>query len=116
MKRFDLSGKVAIVTGGNGGIGEGLARGLLECSATVVIAGRNEAKNATAVAELGKIGPVSAVATDVVDEKQCRALIAETVRRHGGSISCSITPGSAVVASTPTRFRSNSGIRSSTPI
>ena len=69
MKRFDLSGKVAIVTGGNGGIGEGLARGLLECSATVVIAGRNEAKNATAVAELGKIGPVSAVVTDVVDEK-----------------------------------------------
>ena len=84
MKRFDLRGKVAIVTGGNGGIGEGLARGLLECGATVVIAGRNETKNAIAVAELGKIGPVSAVATDVADEKQCQALIAETVRRHGG--------------------------------
>ena len=48
MKRFDLSGKVAIVTGGNGGIGKGIARGLLECGATVVIAGRNEAKNKTA--------------------------------------------------------------------
>ena len=63
MKRFDLSGNVAIVTGGNGGIGEGLARGLLECSATVVIAGRNETKNATVVAELGKVGPVNAGAT-----------------------------------------------------
>ena len=57
MKRFDLGDELAIVPGGNGGIGEGLARGLLECTATVLIAGRNEAKNATAVAKLGKIEP-----------------------------------------------------------
>lgn len=39
MDRFNLEGRVALVTGGNGGIGFGIARGLLECRATVVIAG-----------------------------------------------------------------------------
>jgi 2-deoxy-D-gluconate 3-dehydrogenase len=84
MHRFDLKGKVALVTGGNGGIGLGIAGGLLECGAAVVLAGRNEEKNKQAVAELGKIGsPVSALALDVTDEKQCRAAIAEVVKRHG---------------------------------
>ena len=83
MHRFDLKGKVALVTGGNGGIGQGIARGLLECGAAVVIAGRNEVKNETAVAELSKIGaPVSALVLDVTDEAQCRAAVAEVVRRH----------------------------------
>jgi len=84
MHRFDLKEKVALVTGGNGGIGQGIARGLLECGATVVIAGRNHEKNKTAVAELSRIGPpVSAIVVDVTDEAQCRAAVAEVVRRHG---------------------------------
>jgi 2-deoxy-D-gluconate 3-dehydrogenase len=84
MNRFDLEGRVALVTGGNGGIGMGIARGLLECGAMVVIAGRNEDKNRTAVAELGRIGPsVSALALDVTDEKQCRSAISEVVKRLG---------------------------------
>jgi 2-deoxy-D-gluconate 3-dehydrogenase len=82
MKRFDLGGKVAVVTGGNGGIGAGLARGLLECGAIVVISGRNKAKNDAAVAELSQVGTVSAVQMDVTDEAQCRGLVQETVRRH----------------------------------
>ena len=83
MHRFDLKGKVALVTGGNGGIGQGIACGLLECGATVVIAGRNEDKNKGAVAELSEIGsPVSALVVDVTDEAQCRAAVAEVVRRH----------------------------------
>ena len=49
---FDLHGKVAIVTGGNGGIGLGMARGLASAGATVVIAARNLEKSRAAVAEL----------------------------------------------------------------
>src|SRR5262252_939170 len=49
---FDLSGKVALVTGGNGGIGLGIARGLAEAGADVAVAGRNNDKTTAAVAEL----------------------------------------------------------------
>ena len=84
MRRFDLTGKVALVTGGNGGIGAGIARGLLECGAAVVIAGRNGDKNKATVAELQLVGPpVSALVADVSDEAQCWAAVRETVQRHG---------------------------------
>ncbi|MDI1282757.1 MAG: glucose 1-dehydrogenase [Reyranella sp.] len=83
MQRFNLKGKVGIVTGGNGGIGAGIARGLLECGATVVIAGRNAAKNDAAVAELGKVGPVSAFVMDVTKEEDCYSVVREAVKRHG---------------------------------
>jgi 2-deoxy-D-gluconate 3-dehydrogenase len=84
VHRFDLEGRVALVTGGNGGIGMGIARGLLECGAVVVIAGRNEEKNEAALAELAGIGPkVSALVLDVANESQCRAAIAEVINRRG---------------------------------
>ena len=43
-KLFDLTGKVAIVTGGNGGIGLGMARGLAQHGASLIVAGRNAEK------------------------------------------------------------------------
>jgi 2-dehydro-3-deoxy-D-gluconate 5-dehydrogenase len=83
MSRFDLRGKVALVAGGNVGVGQGIARGLLECGATMMIAGRNDEKNKDAMAELSKIGPaVSAFAMDVTDEKQCQAAVSEVVPRY----------------------------------
>jgi 2-dehydro-3-deoxy-D-gluconate 5-dehydrogenase len=83
MHRFDLKGRAALVTGGNGGIGQGIALGLLECGAAVVVAGRNEDKNKAAVAELSKIGPpVSSIVLDVTNHAQCRAAVDEVVRRH----------------------------------
>lgn len=52
MKMFDLAGKVAIVTGGNGGIGFGMARGLARAGAAIAVVGRNEDKSAKAVQDL----------------------------------------------------------------
>ena len=81
MSLFDLTGKVAIVTGGNGGIGLGMATGLADAGATVVLAGRNQAKGDKAAAELGR-GTVF-IAADVTKKAQCWALVAQTVEKFG---------------------------------
>lgn len=84
MTSFDLSGKVAIVTGGNGGIGLGMAGGLAGAGATVVIAARNQTKSRAAVASLEAAGGKAlAVAVDVADEASVAAMVAETVERAG---------------------------------
>ncbi len=84
MKMFDLTGRVAIVTGGNGGIGLGMARGLAQAGASVVVAGRNAEKSAQAAGELEALGAkAAAIAVDVRDEGACRRLIEETIRRFG---------------------------------
>lgn len=84
MNMFDLSGKVAIVTGGNGGIGLGMALGLAEAGANIVVAGRNAEKNAAAVAEIEACGvKVIAVPTDIRDPEACKALVAKTVETFG---------------------------------
>jgi len=56
LKSFDLTGRVAIVTGGNGGIGLGMARGLAQAGASVAIAARDERKAQKAVKELSDAG------------------------------------------------------------
>jgi 2-dehydro-3-deoxy-D-gluconate 5-dehydrogenase len=81
MNPFDLQGKVALVTGGNGGIGLGMAKGLAEAGATVVIAGRDVDKNAAAVKALG--GKASSVEGDLKDEKSCRRIVEETAQKAG---------------------------------
>jgi 2-dehydro-3-deoxy-D-gluconate 5-dehydrogenase len=81
---FDLKGRVAIVTGGNGGIGLGMARGLAEAGARIVVAARNEEKSATAVRELAKLGgDAHAITTDVTDEAGVGRLVANTLERYG---------------------------------
>ena len=81
---FDLSGRVAIVTGGNGGIGLGMALGMARAGATIVIAGRDAAKNAAAVKEIQATGAKSSASNvDVLLEESCRSLIADTVKTHG---------------------------------
>jgi len=81
MQMFDLTGKVAIVTGGNGGIGLGIAGGLVEAGAHVVLAGRNAAKGAQAVATLG--AKAVFVAADVSRKDDCVALVRNAVERFG---------------------------------
>jgi 2-dehydro-3-deoxy-D-gluconate 5-dehydrogenase len=84
MNPFDLSGRVAIVTGGNGGIGFGMAQGLANAGATIVVAGRNAEKNAAAVAELEKSeSKAAAVVVDVTDKASCAAMIAFAEERFG---------------------------------
>ena len=84
MSLFDLSGRVAIVTGGNGGIGLGMAEGLAGAGATVVIAGRNAEKGAVAVKKITDAGGRAEFAdVDVTDEKSCRALVDGTASKHG---------------------------------
>jgi len=85
-KLFDLSGKVAIVTGGNGGIGLGMARGLAEAGAGIAVVGRNEAKSNTAVADLRDRGVKAiSVIADVTD-KAAVADMVERVSREFGRI------------------------------
>jgi 2-dehydro-3-deoxy-D-gluconate 5-dehydrogenase len=81
MTLFDLSGRVAVITGGNGGIGLGMARGLAQAGARIVVAARNADKAEEAVAALG--GQSAFIAFDVADENSCRAMVAEAAERFG---------------------------------
>jgi len=81
---FGLKGKVAIVTGGNGGIGLGMARGLADAGADVAVVGRNEEKSKAAAADLTARGVKAiAVTTDVTDTSAVAAMVARVVGELG---------------------------------
>jgi 2-dehydro-3-deoxy-D-gluconate 5-dehydrogenase len=81
---FDLKGRVAIVTGGNGGIGLGMARGLAAAGARVVVAGRDQKKSKAAVEDLtGRGAEAFAVAVDVTDEAAVGRMVGATLERWG---------------------------------
>ena len=81
MSLFDLTGRVALVTGGNGGIGLGMAQGLAAAGARVLVVGRDAGKNAAALAALG--AGHGAFVADVTVEAECRAAVAEAEARFG---------------------------------
>jgi 2-deoxy-D-gluconate 3-dehydrogenase len=80
---FDLTGRVAIVTGGNGGIGLGMARGLAEAGAAVAIVGRNAAKSDAAVNELKRGAKAISVIADVTDKAAVAAMVERTKTEFG---------------------------------
>ena len=80
---FDMTGKVAIVTGGGSGIGLGMARGLASHGVTVVVADFHAERSASAVQELQALGArASALDVDVSDDDAVRAMVRETVKLY----------------------------------
>ncbi len=85
-KLFDLSGRVALITGGNGGIGRSIALGFANAGAAVAILGRNREKNKKALAELRESGvQAMAIKADITDRAQIEPAV-ERVERELGSV------------------------------
>jgi NAD(P)-dependent dehydrogenase (short-subunit alcohol dehydrogenase family) len=93
---FDLTGKVALITGGNGGIGLGFAEGVAKQGADVCIWGRNAQKNSEVLAQLTEFGTkVHAVCCDVAVEASVEESFAETLEVFGRVDGCFANAGVA---------------------
>jgi NAD(P)-dependent dehydrogenase (short-subunit alcohol dehydrogenase family) len=80
---FDLSGRVVVVTGGNGGLGLGMAQTLVQLGAHVAIWGRNADKNAAALKDLTAQGSAVALACDITDQGQVQDAMSQTLDAFG---------------------------------
>jgi 2-deoxy-D-gluconate 3-dehydrogenase len=81
---FDLSGKVAVITGGNGGIGLGMALGLADAGADIAVVGRNETKSIAAAAKLSERGVRAiSVLADVTDKAAVAAMVERVAHELG---------------------------------
>ena len=91
---FNLEGHVALITGGNGGLGLAMAKGLAKAGADIAIWGRNDDKNASAVAELTAFGVTAdAFVCDVMDPESCANAFTATLARFRKVDSCFANAG-----------------------
>jgi NAD(P)-dependent dehydrogenase (short-subunit alcohol dehydrogenase family) len=91
---FDLTGHVALITGGNGGLGLAFARGLVKSGASVAVWGRNPEKNGGAISELRDLGgDVEAFQVDVTDSTQINTAFEATIERFGKVDACFANAG-----------------------
>jgi 2-deoxy-D-gluconate 3-dehydrogenase len=91
-KLFDLSGRVTVVTGGNGGIGRGIALGLAQAGATVAVLARNEEKNQRIMGELQALGVAAlAVKVDVASRGELQPALEKVQETWGPSAFWSTT-------------------------
>ena len=110
LDSFRLDGKVAVVTGGNRGLGEAFARALSEAGARVAIAARDHARSQAVAGELGLL----AVRADITDPADVHAMVGEVTDAARRRSTCwSTTPAYASTARR-SRCRAMSGGRSST--
>ncbi len=84
MNQFDLTGKVALVTGGNGGLGLGMALGLAGAGANIVIAARSVEKTAQALEEVRALGvEAHGITVDVTQEPAIQCMVTDTIDHLG---------------------------------
>ena len=94
FSKFDLTGKVALITGGNSGIGLGMAQGLADSGANVCVWGTNEMKNIAAEKSLTRENnKVAALQCDVSDENAVENAFKETLQIFGKVDSCFANAG-----------------------
>jgi NAD(P)-dependent dehydrogenase (short-subunit alcohol dehydrogenase family) len=94
MPLFDLTNRVVVITGGNGGIGLGMARGLADAGAHLSLWGRNAGKNAAAVESLaGSRGRIDAEVCDVSHRESVEAAMAKTLEKFGRVDGCIANAG-----------------------
>lgn len=95
MDLFDLTGRTAIITGGNGGLGLAMGRGLAKAGANVAILARNAEKNAAAVRELAALGKgdVAALTCDVAEEAAIEDAVGKVLSSWGRIDACFANAG-----------------------
>ena len=84
MNLFDLSGKTALITGGNGGIGYGIAVGLAQAGAKIIVSARDKKKTEDAVTSIKSMGyQAEGIAVDVSDESSIKNMVDKAIKCSG---------------------------------
>ena len=105
MESFNLAGKTALITGGNGGIGLAMAKSIGQAGASVVIAGRNETKNKESVNFLKGLNiDCISFTVDVTNEASCESLIQKTVS-HFGKINILVNNAGTNIRKRPEEYK-----------